>query len=290
LLVVTRRSGVAVPGIDRLFDDLQTKRFFVPVELPGLDAPGMRELAAHELGESPPEVLVERLAARSGGNPWSARQILVHWKELGLAKSGCWGSELQLARAGAPETVDAPLLRRLEAVSPRCRELVEVAAVFEGRFLVRHLQEVAEAAAATVTAAVDEAVEVSLFVRDGEGIRFREPALREAVLDSLPAARRRELHRRAARRLELEHLGRSREAWPIIARHYFESLPVGDVDKCLGFLRAAAEDAEARGALDVAEGLLERAQIALEQRSEPGREERRQIDAWLARLRGMRRA
>lgn len=284
LLIVTRRTGAAAPRLEPVLAGLRTKHPFVPVELSGLDPEAVRALVLHELGEEPPASFAAQLARRSGGNPWSARRILAHWAERGLAGGGRWGSELALTRAGVPEEVDALLLQRLEGLSRRSRELLEVAAVFEGRFRERSLQEVAQAAPPTVTTAVDEAVKARLLLREDEGLRFHEPALREAVLAALPAARRRELHRRAARRLELEQLGRGRAAWPAIARHYFEALPLGDVDKCLGFLRAAAEEAEARAEPGEARALLERALLALEHRSRPAQRERLGIEQWLARL------
>lgn len=284
VMVATRRPDAGPPPLDELLAELSTKRGCVSVALSGLSREGVRELVAAELCEEPPGAFVDALLLRSGGNPWAVRRILEHWRTCGLAGGGRFGTGLQLARAGVPAEVDVPLLRRLDAVSPRTRELLEVASVLEGPFPERLLREVAQAAPATVTAVADEALQAGLLARDDRGLRFRGPALRAAVQGAVPPARRRELHRRAARRLELSQLGQGDRGWDAIARHYFDALPSGDVDKCLGFLRAAARTAEERGDRAAARDLLERARLAVEQHRGGDRELRAGIDAWLRRL------
>ena len=81
--------------------------------------------------------------------------------------------------------------------------------------IARLIAQVLEADAATVADALDEAVAADVIVADGTGYRMRHELLREAVYQSLPPARRRDLHYRTAGRWP-PNQGPTWRHWPII--------------------------------------------------------------------------
>ena len=76
-------------------------------------------------------------------------------------------------------------------------------------------------------------------LRDDPGYRFRHPLLREALLEQVPAHRRRQLHRDAAQRLEALGASPARVAHHLVA--------AGDLTAAAPYLLTAAQAEGAAG-------------------------------------------
>ena len=105
---------------------------------------------------------------------------------------------------------------------------------------------------------LDSAVRAAVLEQDEPGhLRFSHDLFREVVYDGLSAARRPALHLSVAGRLE-EHAGPAATAAEI-AYHRSMAWPLGDRDRAVAALIAAAHEATARTAFDEAAAHLRRA-------------------------------
>jgi predicted ATPase/DNA-binding CsgD family transcriptional regulator len=195
------------------------------------------------LGEPPSAGLLDRLYARSEGNPLFMEELLA---------AGVDG------RGALPATLRDALMVRIELLSEPAQELVRVLAVGER---VDHalLAEISGVDRATLVAALREAVASHLVVaQPDDRYAFRHALLREVVADDLLPGERTELHRAFAEGLE-----RRAASGPVgaqvaagIAHHYAAA---GDQRAALGASVRAAAAAESVHAFGEAAALLERA-------------------------------
>lgn len=191
------------------------------------------------LGQAPRADLLDRLFARSEGNPLFAEELLA---------AGLDG------RGALPPTLRDALMLRIERLSPDAQELLRVIAA--GRRLDHDL--LARASGVDPRVPVREAVAAQLVVADEEGFySFRHALLREVVVDDLLPGERAALHLALARALEQRaeglpgaHLAAG------IAHHYLES---GDQPAALAASVRAAKAAEAVHANGEAAALYSRA-------------------------------
>ncbi|MDA0180698.1 AAA family ATPase [Solirubrobacter phytolaccae] len=191
------------------------------------------------LGAAPRADLLERLFARSEGNPLFAEELLA---------AGIDG------RGSLPPTLRDALMLRIERLSPDAQELLRVIAA--GRRLDHEL--LVEASGVDPRVPVREAVAAQLVVADEEGFySFRHALLREVVVDDLLPGERAALHLALARAMEKRaeglpgaHLAAG------IAHHYLQS---GDQPAALVASVRAAQAAEAVHANGEAAALYSRA-------------------------------
>jgi ATP/maltotriose-dependent transcriptional regulator MalT len=195
------------------------------------------------LGEPPDTELLDRLYARSEGNPLFMEELLA---------AGVDG------RGALPITLRDALMVRIEQLSDPAQELLRVLAVGQQ---VDHttLADVSGMDRAALVGALREAVASHLVVAQADDrYAFRHALLREVVADDLLPGERTELHRAFAEALE-----RRAAAGPAgaqlaagIAHHYAAT---GDQRAALGASVRAAVAAEAVHAFGEAAALWERA-------------------------------
>ncbi|MFZ2012323.1 MAG: AAA family ATPase [Nocardioides sp.] len=187
------------------------------------------------LGWAPAWPRVLRIAELSQGNPLHAIELT---RAFGAARSseGLEGSlpdsVLELARA------------RIERLPRHVRDAVELASV--PRDAPLHLLGQLEPGARDLRAALDDAARQGIVTVDEETVRFTHPILAAAAYDSIPAARRRDLHRALA--LLSDNLEER-------ARHLAIAVERPDSQVAVA-LEGAAEQAWRRGAPDAAADLL----------------------------------
>ena len=212
------------------------------VELEPFDRDEVVEALSDILGDAPSESLVDRLLARSEGNPLYVEELLA---------AGLDG------RGAAPQSLRDAFMLRIERLSADAQRAARAIAV--GRALDEAtLCEVTGIASEPLQAALREAVAEQVLVADPEGrLGFRHALLREALYDDLLPGERGDLH------LALAHAYERRDdpdvEWSAtIARHYAEA---GDQPAALrATVQAAlaARDAHAHGdAAELAERALE---------------------------------
>jgi DNA-binding CsgD family transcriptional regulator/tetratricopeptide (TPR) repeat protein len=162
------------------------------------------------LGAPPDTALVDRLYARSEGNPLFAEELLA----AGMDGLGA-----------LPPSLAAALALRIERLGDDAQEVVRVLSA-GGRLDDAVLAEVSGLTGRALREALREAAANHIVVPDGERYTLRHALLREAVHDDLLPGERAELHRALARALEAEATpGGSRNAQQAaaIAHHYLAS-------------------------------------------------------------------
>src|SRR5262249_29706009 len=144
----------------------------------------LAEQLADILGEAPDDDLLDRLFARSEGNPLFAEELLA---------AGMDG------RGSLPPTLRDALMLRIERLSPDAQELLRLLAA--GRRLDHDL--LAAASSIDPRVPIREAVAAQLVVADEDGFyAFRHALLREVVVDDLLPGERAQLHLALAKALE----------------------------------------------------------------------------------------
>ncbi len=147
----------------------------------------LRAQIAAITGETPDPILVDRVLARSGGNPLFAEELLAS----------------AMASAGLPESLRDAMRSRLESVPADVRDVLRIAAVAGRTVDDAFLAAVAGLPSRELAAALQVAVDSNILIhdRDSPGYSFRHALLREATYrDPLPR-RRRALHETVAETL-----------------------------------------------------------------------------------------
>ena len=176
------------------------------IDLTALTRDELGEQLAGILGSPPEPALVDRLYARSEGNPLFTEELLA----AGLDGLGA-----------LPPSLAAALALRIERLGDDAQEIVRVLSA-GGLLDDAVLGEVRGWTGARCATALREAVASHIVVLDGDRYTLRHALVREAVHDDLLPGERAELHRALARALEEHSRGRpSAQRAAAIAHHYF---------------------------------------------------------------------
>src|SRR3954447_5943715 len=226
------------PLLAELERDARARR----VELHPLTRAELAEQLTDILGEAPQQDLLDRLFARSEGNPLFAEELLA---------AGMDG------RGALPPTLRDALMLRIERLSAEAQELLRLLAA--GRRLDHEI--LATASGIDPRVPIRQAVAAQLVVADEEGrYAFRHALLREVVADDLLPGERAQLHLALARALERRAEGLPKHGGAHlaagIAHHYLAS---GDQPAALAASVRAAEAAEGVHAVGEASALYSRA-------------------------------
>jgi predicted ATPase len=203
LFLLTYRADKAGDELRELLTALQRAETLTPIELTGLDATGVEDLAAAVLGAPPPAALREMLDRRSGGVPLFVKAIVLRLIETGaLFRSG--GRWLLRPRAAAdvPAVVSTLLRDKIKELPPTARGVLDVLAVCGGAAEHVLLLDVADDLVEGVTEL--RAADVIVEDTSGGGLSYRvvHPVLAEVAYDLVPVIVRRQLHARLADAVE----------------------------------------------------------------------------------------
>ncbi len=194
------------------------------------------------LGGEPDREVVERVLARSEGNPLFTEELLA---------SGLDG------RGGPSPTLRDALLLRLEGLGPTAQRATRALAV-AGRIDDGTLATVTGIEMASLRAALREAVDAGVIDVDADGrFGFRHALLREVVYDDLLPGERADAHRDLAETLEAGSQANA-GVWvsAAIAHHYHQA---GDQPAALRTAVVAADESRRARAHGEAAALLDRA-------------------------------
>jgi tetratricopeptide (TPR) repeat protein len=171
------------------------------VVLSPLPEADVAELFATVLG-APAGASLRTLAARTAGNPLYAREMVngllrrqAVWVANGVAEVD------PAVAAEVPRSLIAAVRATLDFLSADTREVLRLAALLGVGFAVSDVAAVTGREPFDLMASLDEAVAANVVVDAGAELAFRHPFLRQALIESMPAAERRTLHRRAAEAL-----------------------------------------------------------------------------------------
>ncbi|GER85976.1 hypothetical protein KDW_01380 [Dictyobacter vulcani] len=231
LLIGTCRDAELTPQhkLRSLIADLQREKAVVVVPVLPLTSTQIATLVAHV-----PQDLVESIQNQAAGNPFFAEELaryvdttnkdtdqdllLNPLPDYKLANSNGPAyrahtstiktsnqpdNELNRPTVSLPEAIAAVLERRLDRLSPGCRQLLGKATVIGGSFELLQLLPMAnDADEDTVLDLLDEALNAGLLIEEGTGAHityhFWHPLIISHLYSRLSAARRAQLHRRAA--------------------------------------------------------------------------------------------
>ncbi|EHN10172.1 hypothetical protein PAI11_29310 [Patulibacter medicamentivorans] len=227
------------PLLAELERDARARR----IELAPLSRDELGEQLSDILGAPPDDALVDRLYARSEGNPLFSEELLA---------AGLDG------RGGLPPTLRDALMLRVEQLSDDAQEVLRTLALGQ-RLHHAILADAAGVDGRALREALREAVSSHILVADDEGrYAFRHALLREVVDDDLLPGERAELHLALAHALErrVDEVGDGVFLTSGIAHHYASA---GDQPAALGAAIRAADAAERVHAYGEEAELLERA-------------------------------
>lgn len=209
--------------------ELRRRNLLRDVSLRPLTESGTRDLIAAVLGSAPAPALVAAVHGRSDGLPFFVEELARSLQESNTVRFGAEGAELAPdAALPVPETVFDTVMARTAGQRDQHTEAVEYAAVLGPHVNLAALEEVVGAAE------VDALLEAGLLLEAGaETAAFRHALVRDALHRSIPWARRRSCHARAAEALA------SRQASPReVADHW---LAAHEPDRARPLLLESAE-------------------------------------------------
>jgi DNA-binding CsgD family transcriptional regulator/tetratricopeptide (TPR) repeat protein len=213
------------------------------LELSPLTRAELREQLADILGAEPDKELLERMWARSEGNPLFTEELLA---------GGLDG------RGAMPPTLRDALMVRVERLSEAAQEVLRLVAIAR-RVDTELLSGASPLEPAELRVALREAVASHILTADEDGsYRFRHALLREVVADDLLPGERTEFHLQLARALERRaaEQGEGAHLAAGIAHHYYAA---GDQTAALAASVRAADAADSVHAHGEAAALLDRA-------------------------------
>ncbi|HEX6477264.1 MAG TPA: tetratricopeptide repeat protein [Ktedonobacteraceae bacterium] len=217
LIIGTCRDAEMMPSskLRTLINDLRREQAIVTLPVQPLTQSQIGSLVAYL-----PQAIVQSIQTQSGGNPFFA-------EELARYSDSDAGNEIHVpATTTLPETIAAVLDRRLGRLSSDCQTLLGKAAVLGGSFEFSQLLFMAGEQGTNEDAILDlleEALRAGLLTEQGTGVRityhFWHPLIVSHLYERLSAARRAQLHRRAANALLHLHQGHEAEVAAAITHH-----------------------------------------------------------------------
>ena len=220
-----------------------------PEPLPPLGHDAVAELARRSLGERADAEVVEACFSATAGNPFYLHELLLALRE----DPGLPGPQLAArALALAPDAVTRSLRIRVGRLGEDAGALARAVAILGDEVPLRQAAALAGLRVSAAATAADRLAGVEVLLAR-EPLRYVHPLVKHAIEVDVPVAERASRHLDAARLLYAE--GESAER---VAAHLLRGRAEGS-DWVVDRLRAAAREAQIRGAAQSAVSYLERA-------------------------------
>jgi DNA-binding SARP family transcriptional activator/tetratricopeptide (TPR) repeat protein len=232
------------------------------IDLEGLgqaDVARFIELAA---GQEPDEVVATAIHAETSGNPFFVGEVV----RL-LASEGRLGTYGSGGPPAIPEGIRAVIVQRLRRLSEGCSDVLVRASVLGREFSLDALERLTALSRPQLLEALDEATSERLAGETPGAVgrlRFSHALVRDTLYETLRAAERVRLHRRAGEALEELYEHDPEPHLAELAHHYFAAASAGDADKAVRYARRAGDRAAALLAFEEAVRLYGIALNALE--------------------------
>jgi DNA-binding CsgD family transcriptional regulator len=185
------RSSAPRSAADHLFGRLQDDGA-ARITLAPLGHDAVAAMLTEAFG-APPEQPLRDLADRAAGNPSLLTELikgLRHDKAVRVSDG-----RAVLVSAGLPRRIHHLAQWRLAALSTGARQLLLTAAVLGPAFCLEDAAEMLGQPPAALLPAIEEAMGAGIMTAAEQGFSFRQPLLRQAVSEMIPAPARRALHR-----------------------------------------------------------------------------------------------
>ncbi|MDP9238482.1 MAG: AAA family ATPase, partial [Chloroflexota bacterium] len=214
--------------------------------------------------------LAAALHQETEGNPFFLREILSHLLEEGKIRreGGRWTfGGLTISEFGIPEGVREVIGRRLSHLSGGCNKMLTLASTMTGGFSWEALKAInADAPEPQLLDLLEEALAAQLIAeRKDEGTYdFTHALIRQTLYDELSTPRRVLLHRQIGEALERLYASNIEPQLALLAHHFYQAAPGGDVEKAIDYATRAGERAVELYAWEEAAGHYERALQAMD--------------------------
>lgn len=254
------------------------------VTLTPLTADETRQLTEMLLGhEGWPAKLAAAVHEHTGGNAFFVEQVCRALLDSRPTwKHGTGGPVTQGKDLPVPDTVQAVLRARIDALDPRDANILRLASVLGSGFPFWQLQillEASEQPAEMVAGCMSRLAAVDLLHIDGEeGYRFKHAITQEVAYETLLRQRRRELHTRVARGIERVAGDNTDDFCEVIAHHYMAG---EEHERAAVFAERAGDKAVRTFSLEEARQQYRRVIASLDRLDETEAITRRRIEAGL---------
>lgn len=206
---------------------------------------------------------------KTQGNPLFVEELLNSLIENGLLTHDGQSYQVtgDLSQVRVPDTLQDLLMARIDRLEPPSRDLLQVASVIDRRFAYDILRGIYPYRMVDVEMRerLEATIQVDLTRLDHPepelAYLFKHALTYEVAYNSLPFARRRELHERVGDFLELAHFEHLEQYYPVLARHFSQS---ERWDKTLVYALAAGSQAQELYANDEALQYYAQAEQCLE--------------------------
>jgi class 3 adenylate cyclase len=239
--------------------DLRRQGGVERLSLSGLNDVGVRALVEQAAGRTLDEAglaLARVVYEETEGNPFFVREVLRHLAETGAVeqREGGWTTRLPVDQLGIPEGVREAVGHRLSRLSGDTNHALRIAAVVGAEFELGVVQAAGDLGEEALLGAVEEAAGARLVTEvSATRFRFAHALVRATLYESLTAARKVTLHRKAAEAIETIHESALDDYVPALAHHWAKaSAPVTDTPKAVAYARRAGDRALAQLAHDEA--------------------------------------
>ena len=199
-LFLTRRVLPLSAPVSELLENPLTS--FDLIDLEALD-PEVIALLAHDFLGAAPGPRLQRQIDACGGNPTLLLALLNGWRRAGVLRVD--GETIETESVVAPPEMRPAVLARIHRLTPRCEDLLTVAAVFERPFGVATLAAIARSSVIDVLADLREGLAARLLIEVAGLLNFQQELVRQILYEATPATVRAELHRQIAEALRAAH-------------------------------------------------------------------------------------
>ena len=248
LVLATFRSEDLIPDSEGrphpLVDSLRLmgrENLFKEIRLPRLDRSDVSLLAENMVGGRVQSELSEKLADGSQGNPLFIVESLKMLSEKGslVQENDRW--RLSTGEIGIPTKIKDILMRRLGALKPSQRKILDIASVIGSKFNPELLAAVATLdSLETLETLGSIEKSTSLVVGEGSFYRFDHAKYRDALYEEISQPLRKAYHGRIAERIETDWSNSGKLPVGDLAFHYAQA---GNKEKAVKYSLAAGEDA-----------------------------------------------
>jgi DNA-binding CsgD family transcriptional regulator/tetratricopeptide (TPR) repeat protein len=206
------------------------------------------QLVAERFDSEPSSEFVAACHVATGGNPFLVGELIAALSADLVTPTA--DNAVRVGKIG-PQTVSSVLLARISRIGAEARALTEAVAVLGGGEL-RHAASLAQLRNTTCARVADALAQIAV-LGSTRPLQFVHPLVHAAVYEAIPPGQRSITHGAAARLLAGDGAGADR-----VALHLLNTEPAGE-GWVVEALRAAATEARARGAPDLAADYLRRA-------------------------------
>jgi len=214
--------------------------------------------------------LAAALHRETEGNPFFVREVLSHLLEEGkiVREGGRWTfGGLTISDLGIPEGVREVIGRRLSRLSDGCNRMLTLASTMTGGFTWEALKAInADVPEAQLLDLLEQALAAQLIAerKDEGAYDFTHALIRQTLYDELSTPRRVLLHRQIGEALEKLYANNIEPHLALLAHHFYQAAPGGDVEKAVDYATRAGERAVELYAWEEAVGHYERALQAMD--------------------------